>query len=114
MQAQLAERQRKLVTIVDPHIKKDSGYYIYKEAEAGNYLTKNKDGSTYDGCASLLPASCMKPQARASRAWLLMPLVDSGQVVLARRLCVQRHDEPYNSRMVDQAIPALKVSGLHS
>ena len=49
MQAQLTAKQRKLVTIVDPHIKKDSNYYIYKEAEAGHYLTKNKDGNTYDG-----------------------------------------------------------------
>ena len=49
MQAGLAAHGRKLVTIVDPHIKKDPDYYIFREAQAGGYLTKTKDGNDYDG-----------------------------------------------------------------
>ena len=49
MQAGLAEHGRKLVTIIDPHIKKDDNYYVYKEATAQGYLTKNKDGADFDG-----------------------------------------------------------------
>jgi len=37
MQNKLAEHGRKMVTIVDPHIKRDGGYYLHKEAdEQGN------------------------------------------------------------------------------
>ena len=50
MQAGLAAHGRKLVTIVDPHIKKDPDYYIYSEAQKLGYLTKNKDGNDFDGC----------------------------------------------------------------
>ena len=32
MQELLAKTGRKMVTIVDPHIKKDSGYKVYQEA----------------------------------------------------------------------------------
>lgn len=37
------------VTIVDPHIKKDSNYYIYSEIEALDLWTKNRDNSPYTG-----------------------------------------------------------------
>ncbi|XP_075213212.1 glucosidase 2 subunit alpha [Lycorma delicatula] len=40
---------RKLVTIVDPHIKRDSGYFLHNDAEANGYYVKNKDGSVYEG-----------------------------------------------------------------
>jgi len=49
MQAGLAEHGRKLVTIIDPHIKKDDNYYVYKEATSQGYLTKNKDGADFEG-----------------------------------------------------------------
>lgn len=49
MQASLAVHGRKLVTIIDPHIKKDDNYYVYKEAVEKGYLTKDKDGKDYDG-----------------------------------------------------------------
>ncbi|CAD6188968.1 unnamed protein product [Caenorhabditis auriculariae] len=35
---ELAEKNRKLVTIVDPHIKKEAKYHIYKEAKAKKLL----------------------------------------------------------------------------
>ena len=46
----VASRGRKMVTIVDPHVKKDGGYPIFKEAEAKNFYVKKADGSTdFDG-----------------------------------------------------------------
>uniref|UniRef100_A0A8R1DKZ6 Glycoside hydrolase family 31 N-terminal domain-containing protein n=1 Tax=Caenorhabditis japonica TaxID=281687 RepID=A0A8R1DKZ6_CAEJA len=45
----LAEKNRKLVTIVDPHIKKDAKYYIYKEAKKNKYLVKDAKGENYEG-----------------------------------------------------------------
>ncbi|EGT43911.1 CBN-AAGR-4 protein [Caenorhabditis brenneri] len=45
----LADKGRKLVTIVDPHIKKDSKYYIYKEAKKNKLLVKDAKGSIYVG-----------------------------------------------------------------
>jgi len=38
-----------MVTIVDPHIRRDEEYYIYKEAAAGGHLVLNKDGAVYEG-----------------------------------------------------------------
>ena len=49
MQENLAASGRKLVTIVDPHIKRDPSYYIYKEAQDNGLYVKNKDGNEFDG-----------------------------------------------------------------
>ena len=40
---------RKMVTIVDPHIKKDDNYKIHKECTAAGHYIKNKDGNDYEG-----------------------------------------------------------------
>jgi len=40
---------RKMVTIVDPHIRRDDEYYVYKEAVAGGHLVLNKNGAVYEG-----------------------------------------------------------------
>lgn len=49
MQANLTKHGRKMVTIVDPHIKRDNNYHIHKEAtEKGLYIL-NKDGDNFDG-----------------------------------------------------------------
>ncbi|POV94665.1 hypothetical protein PSTT_16731 [Puccinia striiformis] len=40
---------RKLVTIVDPHIKRTQDLYVYKEAVELNVLSKLPDGSEYEG-----------------------------------------------------------------
>ena len=46
----VSSKGRKMVTIVDPHIKKDSNYYIYNEAKEKGYFIANKDGkSVYEG-----------------------------------------------------------------
>lgn len=46
----VASRGRKMVTIVDPHVKIDDAYPIYKEAKNKGYYVKKDDGSTdFDG-----------------------------------------------------------------
>ena len=40
---------RKMVTIVDPHIRQDGEYYVYSQAVAGGHLVLNKGGSVYEG-----------------------------------------------------------------
>lgn len=50
MQDELAARGRQLVAIVDPHIKRVSEYYVYKEAQDLDILYKKADGKTeYEG-----------------------------------------------------------------
>lgn len=46
---ELSSFGRKLVTIVDPHIKKDDSYHIYSEAKEKNYFVKDKSGGQLDG-----------------------------------------------------------------
>jgi alpha 1,3-glucosidase len=45
----LASFGRKLVTIVDPHIKSDANYHIYAEAKEKNFFVKDKNGNILDG-----------------------------------------------------------------
>ena len=45
----LAAHGRKLVTIVDPHIKKDSGYWVHNDLSSKGLYVKNKDGGDYEG-----------------------------------------------------------------
>ncbi|CAL2045785.1 unnamed protein product [Caenorhabditis brenneri] len=45
----VAAKGRKMVTIVDPHIKKDDGYYVYKDAKDKGLFVKRTDGSDFEG-----------------------------------------------------------------
>ncbi|XP_048884257.1 neutral alpha-glucosidase AB [Brienomyrus brachyistius] len=45
----LMDKKRKMVAIVDPHIKVDSGYKIHNEIRAKDFYIKNKDGADYEG-----------------------------------------------------------------
>ena len=45
----VAAKGRKMVTIIDPHIKKDDNYFVHKEATEKGHYVKNKDGSDYEG-----------------------------------------------------------------
>jgi alpha 1,3-glucosidase len=49
MLSNIQRKGRKMVTIVDPHIKKDDGYNFHKEIEAKDLLVKNKDGNNFEG-----------------------------------------------------------------
>ncbi|XP_038643387.1 neutral alpha-glucosidase AB-like isoform X2 [Scyliorhinus canicula] len=45
----LAAKKRKMVSIVDPHIKIDSGYRIHTTIQSQNFYVKTKEGSDYEG-----------------------------------------------------------------
>uniref|UniRef100_A0A673WWJ6 Glucosidase II alpha subunit n=1 Tax=Salmo trutta TaxID=8032 RepID=A0A673WWJ6_SALTR len=45
----LIDKRRKMVTIVDPHIKVDSSYKIHNEIRSKGFYVKNKDGGDYEG-----------------------------------------------------------------
>ncbi|KAK4490626.1 hypothetical protein RD792_001314 [Penstemon davidsonii] len=49
MQKKLAAKGRHMVTIVDPHIKRDESYYIHKEATEKGYYVKDATGKDFDG-----------------------------------------------------------------
>ncbi|XP_062332050.1 neutral alpha-glucosidase AB isoform X3 [Osmerus eperlanus] len=45
----LQDKKRKMVAIVDPHIKVDSNYKIHNEIRSRGFYIKNKDGGDYEG-----------------------------------------------------------------
>ncbi|XP_059616184.1 neutral alpha-glucosidase AB [Phlebotomus argentipes] len=45
----LTERGRHLVIIIDPHIKRDGGYFFHNDCTDRGYYVKNKDGRDYEG-----------------------------------------------------------------
>ncbi|KLJ12136.1 alpha 1,3-glucosidase [Blastomyces silverae] len=49
MQKQLDDSGRKLVIIVDPHIKNEANYPVVDELKSKGLAVKNKDGDIYDG-----------------------------------------------------------------
>ncbi|KAJ3286070.1 hypothetical protein HK104_009189 [Borealophlyctis nickersoniae] len=49
MQQNLAVKGRKMVTIVDPHIKRDDDYPVSKQAAEKGLFVKDKDGKDYEG-----------------------------------------------------------------
>ncbi|KAJ3640646.1 hypothetical protein Zmor_027194 [Zophobas morio] len=49
LQETLASTNKKLVTIIDPHIKVEVGYSVYDEALANDLFVKNANGSVYQG-----------------------------------------------------------------
>ena len=49
LQTKLANKGRKMVTIIDPHIKKDDNYYVSKKAAELDIFVKTKDATVLDG-----------------------------------------------------------------
>ena len=45
----IASKGRKVVTIVDPHLKRDGSYNVHTEAQAAGVYVQNKDGGEFDG-----------------------------------------------------------------
>ncbi|KAF0304232.1 Neutral alpha-glucosidase AB [Amphibalanus amphitrite] len=45
----VTSRGRKMVTIIDPHIKRDNGYFVHADATANGYYVKDRDGNDFDG-----------------------------------------------------------------
>lgn len=49
MQQNVSRHGRKMVTIVDPHLKRDDNYFIHKEATAKRLYIRDKEGKDFDG-----------------------------------------------------------------
>ncbi|KAI5737505.1 hypothetical protein M8J76_014234 [Diaphorina citri] len=49
MVSNLTSLGRKLVVIIDPHIKRDNGYFLHDDATEKGYYVKNKDGNDFEG-----------------------------------------------------------------
>ncbi|WPH03709.1 Hypothetical protein R9X50_00659200 [Acrodontium crateriforme] len=49
MQKQLDDHERKLVAIVDPHIKNEGNYHVVEEMKSKDLAVLNKDGNIYEG-----------------------------------------------------------------
>ena len=49
LQETLAGTNKKMVTIIDPHIKVEEGYSVYDEALANDYFVKYDNGSIFQG-----------------------------------------------------------------
>uniref|UniRef100_M4F9J1 Probable glucan 1,3-alpha-glucosidase n=1 Tax=Brassica campestris TaxID=3711 RepID=M4F9J1_BRACM len=49
MQKKLDVKGRRMVTIVDPHIKRDDSYFLHKEATEMGYYVKDSSGKDFDG-----------------------------------------------------------------
>lgn len=45
----LTEKGRKLVVIIDPHIKRDPNYFLHNDATSKGLYVKNKEGRDYEG-----------------------------------------------------------------
>jgi len=48
MQNEIAAKGRKMVTIIDPHIKRETGYFLHNQAQNKHYI-RNDDGTDYEG-----------------------------------------------------------------
>ncbi|XP_066107837.1 neutral alpha-glucosidase AB isoform X2 [Saccopteryx bilineata] len=69
MLEQLASKRRKLVAIVDPHIKVDPGYRVHEELQNQGLYVKTRDGSDYEGWCWPGAASYPDFTNPAMRAW---------------------------------------------
>lgn len=69
MQEDLASRGRKMVTIVDPHIKRDPNWRVFKEAEESRLYVQNKEGADFDGWCWPGSSSYLDMVAPAVRDW---------------------------------------------
>jgi alpha 1,3-glucosidase len=69
MQEKLAARGRKMVTIIDPHIKRDAGYRIHSDAQAKGLYVRNAQGGEYDGWCWPGSSSYLDFTSLATRDW---------------------------------------------
>ncbi|KAJ5146441.1 uncharacterized protein N7515_001005 [Penicillium bovifimosum] len=68
MQQKLDETERKLVVLIDPHIKNADKYFVSEELRSKNLAVLNKDGEIYDGWCwpgSSNWVDCFNPAAHA-------------------------------------------------
>ena len=49
MLKKVAQKGRKMVGTIDPHLKEDDNYWVYKEGRDSNLFIKDKNGNDYKG-----------------------------------------------------------------
>ena len=67
--ASLAEQNVKAVTIIDPGVKIDDGYFMYDEGVAQGLFARNADGSVYEGAVWPGPTVFPDFTMKKTRAW---------------------------------------------
>ncbi len=65
----LAEKNIKPITIIDPGVKVDPGYFVYDEGLEGNHFITKPDGSIYEGVVWPGPAVFPDFSRQQTRAW---------------------------------------------
>lgn len=70
METQLDEHGRKLVVIIDPHVKKLEGYHVHDELTAKNLAVQNKERTIYEGWCWPGASYWMDGFAPALREWV--------------------------------------------
>ncbi len=81
MTAELAQQHIKPVTIIDPGVKLDPGYFVYDQGEAEGHFARNPDGSTYEGAVWPGPSVFPDFSQEKTRTWwggLLKGMTDLG------------------------------------
>ena len=69
MQEEIAGKRRRMVTIVDPHVKRDPGFPMHPEATEKNYYVKDKDGKDFDGWCWPGASSYLDVVSKEVREW---------------------------------------------
>ena len=69
MQKNVSAHGRKMVTIVDPHIKRDNKYWIHSEATQKGLYVKDKNGEDFDGFCWPGQSSYLDFTSRKVRDW---------------------------------------------
>lgn len=49
MVANLTAKGRKLVVIIDPHVKREAGFFVHEDCLENDYYVKDRDGKVYEG-----------------------------------------------------------------
>lgn len=69
MQEEIAAKRRRMVTIVDPHVKRDPGFPMHKEAMEKNLYVKDKAGKDFDGWCWPGSSSYLDVVSKEVRDW---------------------------------------------
>jgi alpha 1,3-glucosidase len=69
MQDAIASKERKMVVIIDPHIKRDTKWPLFKEAEEKGLYVKDKEGKDFDGWCWPGSSSYLDVTSPAARDW---------------------------------------------
>jgi mannosyl-oligosaccharide alpha-1,3-glucosidase len=65
----LDQHKRKLVAIIDPHIKRKEGYWVFTEGEKKDMMVKNADGRIFDGWCWPGSSSWVDFTSHKAREW---------------------------------------------